>query len=94
MLPRSRGTHAFSPKESVMAYTPELALSESRALRRIAWALGKPMTKTMQEIFSWLPKHIDSELVCNKCRDKSVCDMCPFKCNGKDELACTKQVGL
>jgi hypothetical protein len=31
-----------------MAYTPELSLKSSQTLRRIAWALDKPMTKSLE----------------------------------------------
>lgn len=57
-----------------MAYTPELSMQDAQTLRRIAWALGMPMTKAMPEIFAWLSRHLDSEKVCSKCRDKTKCE--------------------
>lgn len=61
-----------------MAYTPELQPKDSQTLRRIAWALGMPMTKAMAEIFSWLGQRLDPTRVCEKCRDKSKCEDCLF----------------
>lgn len=61
-----------------MAYTPELTMRSSRTLRRIAWALDMPMTRTIKRIFEYLPRILDSEKVCQACRDKSKCADCEF----------------
>jgi len=61
-----------------MAYTPELNDSASATLRRLAWALGKPMTKTLNAIFLKLPTLIDQQKVCEMCKDRSACDICGF----------------
>lgn len=62
-----------------MAYTPELSLSSSCTLRRVAWALKVPMTKAMEMVFEHLPKILDKKKVCDGCRDKSKCESCSFK---------------
>jgi len=61
-----------------MAYTPTLSSESSATLRRIAWALGKPMTKTINAIFTKLPDYMDKEKVCKSCRDPSQCSSCGF----------------
>ncbi len=61
-----------------MAYTPELSMEGSRTLRRIAWALGVPMTKALEEVFLYLPAKMDKKAVCEACRDKSKCETCRF----------------
>ena len=61
-----------------MAYTPELSQENSCTLRRIAWALEIPMTKAMEEIFTYIGSLIDSGKVCTACRDKSLCKKCTF----------------
>ena len=61
-----------------MAYTPELSLKHSCALRRLAWALDMPMTKAMEKVFVFLPEILDREKVCQACRDKSKCSDCEF----------------
>ena len=65
-----------------MAYTPELSKSSSATLRRIAWALNQPMTKTMNVIFIKLPDLMDRKKVCESCKDPSACNICGF--NGND----------
>ena len=61
-----------------MAYTPELSMTSSRTLRRVAWALDMPMTKAIEKVFEHLPEILDSEKVCRACRDKSKCSDCGF----------------
>ena len=61
-----------------MAYTPELSQRHSSTLRRLAWAYGKPMTKTLESIFDWIGKAVDPGKVCQECRDQSACEECAF----------------
>jgi recombinational DNA repair protein RecR len=61
-----------------MAYTPELSLCSSRTLRRIAWALGIPMTQAIEEVFQYIPRILDQNKVCSACKDKSKCSECSF----------------
>jgi hypothetical protein len=46
------------------AYTPELSDQHSCTLRRIAWALGLPMTKAIEAVFDYVGKVIDNHKVC------------------------------
>ncbi|HPC67679.1 MAG TPA: hypothetical protein PLL96_10395 [Syntrophorhabdaceae bacterium] len=64
-----------------MAYTPELSQRSSSMLRRIAWAIGMPMTKALEEIIEHVIKHIRKDEVCRRCRDKSFCSGCGFNNN-------------
>ena len=68
-----------------MAYTPELSQRHSGTLRRIAWALEAPMTKTIEAVLDYVAKAIDNEKVCETCRDKSFCKACPFN---QDRQSC------
>ena len=61
-----------------MAYTPELSDYHSGTLRRIAWALGKPMTQAINMIFDNVDRFIDPAKVCDKCKDKTICESCYF----------------
>lgn len=65
-----------------MAYTPELSRESSAVLRRIAWSLGLPMTKTLEEILRFIPSCMDRYRVCNACRDSSICEQCTFNAKG------------
>jgi hypothetical protein len=62
-----------------LAYTPELSDHHAATLRRIAWALGRPMTKAIEVIFDGMDLIIDPEKVCEKCRDKTKCEICYFR---------------
>ena len=61
-----------------MAYTPELSLCSSRTLRRIAWALGIPMTQAIERVFEYMSRILDPKKVCSACKDKSKCLECSF----------------
>ena len=61
-----------------MSYTPELSYEASCTLRRISWSLNKPMTKTLEWIFSDLVKFIPSQAICEACKDKTKCLSCSF----------------
>ncbi len=62
-----------------MAYMPELSYESSCTLRRLAWAMGIPMTKAIEEVFSYLPGIVDKKKVCEECRDKTKCQECAFR---------------
>ena len=64
-----------------MAYTPELSQKHSCTLKRIAWALDKPMTKAIEEVFDHIGKTIDNRKVCKNCRDQTRCHDCAFNRN-------------
>lgn len=66
-----------------MGYTPELTDYHSATLRRIAWALGRPMTKTLEVIFDNLDLIIDPEKVCDKCKDNTLCPRCYLNTRGR-----------
>ena len=61
-----------------MAYTPELSLKSSCTLRRIAWALGIPMTQAIERVIEHLPRILDRDNVCSACRDPTKCLQCTF----------------
>jgi len=61
-----------------MAYTPELSQIGSSTLRRIAWALNEPMTRTIQIIIKEYSESVEPELICKSCRDKTKCSHCLF----------------
>jgi hypothetical protein len=62
-----------------MAYTPELCLDDSAALRRIAWGLGMPMTKALSLIVRKAVRKNKHYKICEHCKDRSKCNTCPFK---------------
>lgn len=71
-----------------MAYTPELSQKHSGTLRLIAWAINKPMTKTIEQVFDLVSKKLSSDKICNACKDDSCCDECVFNANRKERKQC------
>jgi recombinational DNA repair protein RecR len=71
-----------------MAYTPELSQTGSATLRRLAWFRKKPMSKTLEVLLEATGRTM-AEMrpgeVCGKCRDDSICDICPFKAPKRPE---------
>ena len=61
-----------------MAYTPELSDYYSGILRRVAWALKKPMTKTLEEVLDTFDFLVNPSQVCENCKDRSKCKNCYF----------------
>ena len=68
-----------------MAYTPELSVGASSSLRRIAWAMNLPMTKTLERVFETLTQILDTRLICEACRDKSKCSDCAFNSHNQTQ---------
>ena len=66
-----------------MAYTPELSQHHSATLRRIAWAMEMPMTRSLEDIFDYFGRTLDPNKICSACRDKTKCASCPFNRKGK-----------
>ncbi len=64
--------------DDTVAYTPTMSEKASATLRRIAWAMGKPMTVTLNMIFERLPSIMDLKKVCECCQDPSKCKNCGF----------------
>jgi len=70
-----------------MAYTPELSPEAAWTLRRIAWAMGVPMTEAMELVFEQLPRLLDKKKVCAGCKDKTKCHECAFnRLNSKEVM--------
>jgi hypothetical protein len=59
-------------------YTPSFSYESSAAVRRLAWAMGKPMTKTVEILVRLIPSLVEPSKVCRACKDKTICDTCPI----------------
>ena len=57
-------------------YVPKLSKQSLCRLRRIAWAVDRPMTKTLDAVIEYIACHIDQKAVCTTCRDNSRCKIC------------------
>ena len=58
-------------------YTPQISRQAVFILRRLAWGLGKPMTKTLNHTILGLVPRLNHEMVCSACRDRR-CSVCPI----------------
>ena len=64
-----------------MAYTPELSQIGSATLRRLAWYMKIPMTKSLEMVIEFMAIKIAESKpgeICSRCRDDSICEKCPF----------------
>ena len=59
-------------------YTPQFSPMASLSVRRLAWALGLSMPKTVDYIIKGLSSAPVSSAVCGECKDKTKCDLCSF----------------
>jgi hypothetical protein len=59
-------------------YVPKISKTSLCRLRRIAWAVDQPMTKTLDSFVEFISQHINQQAVCNACLDSSQCDTCGF----------------
>jgi len=73
-----------------MPYTPELSREAVCSLRRLAWAIGKPMTKTLEEAVYKRCKQVNREDVCASCKDH-LCDICCFKPHNSKRNAASRK---
>ena len=61
-----------------MVYTPRIGKEESELIRRLAWGVGTHMTTALKQVIRIIPRLVDCKEVCEKCRDKSICNTCAF----------------
>jgi hypothetical protein len=65
-------------KRSARYYTPQFSETASVSVRRFAWFLNKPMTQAIEKIILLLPFIMDSQKVCQACKDSRKCGTCAF----------------
>jgi hypothetical protein len=59
-------------------YTPQFSAASSAAVRRLAWAMGRPMTETVEIMVRLFTATVDPSKVCLACQDRTICKSCPF----------------
>jgi hypothetical protein len=59
-------------------YSPQFSELAAVSVRRFAWALGLPMTTAVELMVKVLPSIVQSEKVCQLCKDKTKCHGCTF----------------
>jgi hypothetical protein len=59
-------------------YTPQFSEMAVVSVRRLAWAIGKPMPKAVDLMVRLLPSIVDPSKVCLSCQDNAKCQECIF----------------
>ena len=59
-------------------YSPQFSEKAVVSIRRLAWALGLSMPKTIDILVNEISLIFSSSLVCPKCIDKTKCQLCGF----------------
>jgi hypothetical protein len=59
-------------------YSPQFSELAAVSVRRLAWALAKPMPAAVDHMVSLLPSLVDPSKVCLSCQDSSRCSSCVF----------------
>jgi hypothetical protein len=59
-------------------YSPQFSEKATVSIRRLAWALGLSMPKTIDILVNEISLIFSSSVVCPKCIDKTKCHSCGF----------------
>jgi hypothetical protein len=59
-------------------YAPAFSQLAAVSVRRLAWAMGKPMTETVDHMVHLMPAIVDHGKVCIACKDNTKCKACIF----------------
>jgi hypothetical protein len=60
-------------------YSPPFSGLAVVSVRRLAWAMGKPMSSAVDLMVRLVPSVLDPAKVCLACKDKSKCELCAFR---------------
>ena len=60
-------------------YSPQFSSLAAVSVRRLAWALGVPMTATVDTMVKLIPSLLDPSKICLSCKDTSKCQSCVFR---------------
>ena len=66
-------------KEKQRFYSPQFSALAAVSVRRLAWAIEKPMTASVDHMVKLLPSLVDPSKVCLSCKDNSACVSCVFR---------------
>jgi recombinational DNA repair protein RecR len=59
-------------------YSPQFSEKATVSVRRLAWAMGKPMPAAVDLMVRLLPSILDPAKVCLSCKDTTKCQACIF----------------
>jgi len=64
-------------------YSPNFSELAAVTVRRLAWAMGGNMGQAVDVLVKALPAFINTQKVCELCKDKSKCSVCACKSSGE-----------
>jgi hypothetical protein len=59
-------------------YSPQFSQLAAVSVRRLAWAMGKPMPAAVEFMVKLMPSIVEPSRVCLSCKDQSGCQACAF----------------
>ena len=59
-------------------YSPQFSEVAAISVRRLAWAINKPMPAAVDIMVKLMPLVVDPKKVCSACTDKTKCQCCCF----------------
>jgi hypothetical protein len=68
----------MQPLTSKRYYSPQFSQLAAVSVRRLAWAMGKPMPAAVDIMVQLMPHVLQPSKVCLLCRDKTKCSACVF----------------
>jgi len=60
-------------------YSPQFSATASVSVRRLAWAMGKPMPAAVDLMVNLIASIIEPAKICFACQDKTRCHSCIFR---------------
>ena len=83
----------MQPTNQKRFYSPQFSQLAAVSVRRLAWAMNKPMPATVDIMVKLLPSIVNPSKVCLLCKDKQACNVCTFsKQLNPEELAVLEAV--
>ena len=68
----------MQPTNDKRYYSPQFSQLAAVSVRRLAWALNKPMPATVDFMVKLMPSFLTPSKICQSCKDKAACQVCIF----------------
>jgi hypothetical protein len=59
-------------------YAPAFSQLAAVAVRRLAWAMGTPMSGAVDHMVRLMPSIVEPIKICSRCKDNTKCQACIF----------------
>ena len=68
----------MQPNPSKRFYSPQFSQLAAVSVRRLAWAVKKPMPAAVDIMVKLMPSILSPSKICLSCKDKAACQVCIF----------------